>query len=365
MIVTSHGEFSKSCEKLQMTVAGLKAPDREVLQQSSCAFAAGYTASLISPGDRVADLTGGLGVISKEIAKFASSVVCVEIVKERADALRDNFESLGVGNIDVVNLDCKEWLEKEKNNFNCIYIDPSRRDSRGGRLFRLEDCSPNVVSLMPVLREKTERLLIKTSPLLDLKAALSLIPEIRRFHIIESGREVKELLLEIHFDKSEVQQQKEIRCIIENPDSSVRIIEMSLDAKQDFRYLEQGEGIKEDGYIYEPSPAIMKSGNFSCLNEYGESVRKLAPNTHLFYSSAYISDFPGRIFLIKKRLNSGNLKKLKGARLSVISRNHPAKAPELESRYRFRSSNDDFIIACSTIKEKMILMAEKIHCTIL
>ena len=35
----------------------------------------------------------------------------------------------------------------------------------------LNSCSPNVIELLPILKEKTPQLLLKTSPLLDISLA--------------------------------------------------------------------------------------------------------------------------------------------------------------------------------------------------
>ena len=56
-----------------------------------------------------------------------------------------------------------------------IFLDPARRDSHGGKVFKLADCTPNVVELLPALLERLApdgRIMLKLSPMLDISQAL-------------------------------------------------------------------------------------------------------------------------------------------------------------------------------------------------
>ena len=104
----------------------------------------------------------------------------------------------------------------------------------------------------------------------------------------------------------------------------------------------------------------MKAGVFGSIAKSYPNLLKLDVNTHLFYSDELVEHFPGRIFRVKGTLGRGELKKMKGGNFNVISRNHPAKAPELEKRYRLRSSECNFLIACTVRGTKTILESEKV-----
>lgn len=63
-----------------------------------------------------------------------------------------------------------------------IYLDPARRNS-SGRKFILEDLEPNILEWIPTFR-KTEKIIIKLSPLLDITSTLQQIDSISEIHIV-------------------------------------------------------------------------------------------------------------------------------------------------------------------------------------
>lgn len=336
-------------------------PDSLGLEQASGREAADYVASLIPKNSVVADITAGLGINTCFFNRRARQVFSVEIDSQRSMALGHNLRN---SNVEVINEDCQEWLDSFEGHLDIVYADPARRNKLNRKLVLIEDCSPNILELMPVLKEKADRLLIKTSPLLDMKEVSRLIPEVEGFHVIEVNREVKELLIDVNL-KQVGQTVPYVKCVIIDKENSRRIIDVqpanggqseNFTGKIELR----AEVLYSGGYIYEPSPALMKAGNFDVLYLYCPAIQKFAQNTHLFFSKEFYQNFPGRIFQIRSRMTAGDLKKIKGACFNVISRNHPARAPELETRYKLKSSDTDFLIACSTRDEKIILNVVKI-----
>ena len=81
-----------------------------------------------------------------------------------------------------------------------IYLDPARRKA-GQKVFRLEDCEPDLLPLLPLLRAKTQHLLVKLSPLIDLTLLQRQLPGITTLHVVSVHHEVKEVLAEVRFDK--------------------------------------------------------------------------------------------------------------------------------------------------------------------
>ena len=82
----------------------------------------------------------------------------------------------------------------ERSEVTCIYLDPARRDNHGGKVFRIEDCAPNIIDLLPLLQQKSTVLMIKLSPMLDITAALRSLGEGWQVHVVAVRNEVKELL---------------------------------------------------------------------------------------------------------------------------------------------------------------------------
>ena len=193
-------------------VDGLEIPSALSLEQCSSSATAAYKASLAGqavstsgfaaalpdpiepcPISTILDLTGGLGVDSFAFSQVAERVVYFERNAELAAAAGRNFARLGAGNIEVR---CEEVTpETELPEADLIYADPARRDAAGRKVFLLEDCTPDILTLLPLLLRKAPAVLVKLSPMADLAMlAERLGPALREIHVVECDGEVKELL---------------------------------------------------------------------------------------------------------------------------------------------------------------------------
>lgn len=122
-------------------------------------------------GESVLDLTCGLGVDAYALSKRFKRVVTIERNDMVAAVARENFRRLGAENIEVVCSSAEEYLTTCTDHFDWCFSDPDRRGEKGEKLVRLEDCSPDVVALMPTLQRVAERICIKCSPLFDVDEA--------------------------------------------------------------------------------------------------------------------------------------------------------------------------------------------------
>lgn len=137
-------------------------PDRSVEQSSSEACGAAKPLR----GESLLDLTCGLGGDTIELSRRFSRVVALERDAVLADVVRENLHRLGITNVEVVTTSAEEYLEQCDEHFSAIIVDPDRRISER-RSVRLEDSSPNVVALMPRMRQVAQQIAIKCSPLFD------------------------------------------------------------------------------------------------------------------------------------------------------------------------------------------------------
>ena len=160
--------------------------------------APGFAAALPVPAENnpintVLDLTGGLGVDSWAFSQVAERVVYFERNAELAAAAGRNFARLGAGNIEVR---CEEVTpQTDLPEADLIYADPARRDAAGRKVFLLEDCTPDILTLLPMLLRKAPTVLLKLSPMADLAMlADRLDPALREIHVVELDGEVKEIL---------------------------------------------------------------------------------------------------------------------------------------------------------------------------
>lgn len=122
-------------------------------------------------GDRVLDLTCGLGVDAWALSRRFRQVTTLERDPVLATVAAENFRRLGVTNVEVICASAEEFLQRDGSRYDWIYADPDRRNAAGRKMVRMEDCSPDVVTLLPRLREAAPRLCVKNSPLFDIDEA--------------------------------------------------------------------------------------------------------------------------------------------------------------------------------------------------
>lgn len=168
-------------------------PDRAFEQSSSDECAAAKRLE----GGRLLDLTCGLGIDSSRFAERFERVVAVERDEVLADVVRENMRRMGIANVEVVTASAEDYLQQaleRGERFDWVYADPDRRTVDGRRVVRLEDCSPNMVELMPLIGRLTERVAIKNSPLFDVDEAFRLFGKCG-VEVISLGDECKEVMI--------------------------------------------------------------------------------------------------------------------------------------------------------------------------
>ena len=224
----------------------------------------------------ILDLTGGLGVDSWAFSQVAGKVVYFERSEELAAAAVRNFARLGAGPIEVR---CETVTpETELPEADLIYADPARRDAAGRKVFLLEDCTPDILTLLPQMLRKAPAVLLKLSPMADLAMlAGRLSPFLREIHVVELDGEVKELL-----------------CLLGREPASLEpeivLTRLHGDSGTLLRFRPQQEreavpayadAVRPGDTLLVPSPALLKAGAFNLpCARWG--LRKLAPSTHLY-----------------------------------------------------------------------------------
>lgn len=306
-------------------------PPRLSLEQCSSEETARYKRSLLPARlGEVWDLTGGLGVDSYYLSDHAAQLHYVEHQPLLCELAVHNF-GLTDRPVLVHHAEAEEVLATI-SDADLIYLDPARRDSNGGKVFRLQDCTPDLTLLYPQLIGRCRQLLLKLSPMLDITDALRHLPDAREVHIVALRGEVKEVL---------------VRC---RPGEGLRYVAVNLltddpvveaDSLQPQAPLPLIDSEPEGTfYLAEPGAAVQKAGLQEVVAErYGLSL--LARNSHLYLSAAPIDDFPGRVFLAHVATKE-ELRQLTQA--NVISRNHPLRADELKKKYKLRDGGDTFLI---------------------
>jgi len=320
------------------------------LEQTSSEKTARYKASLVE-GKKMIDLTSGFGIDAYFFAERFKEVVHCELNLELSELAEHNFEILNSINVKTIQGDGIEYLKDSEQHFDWIYLDPSRRDDAGGKVFQLSDCTPNPAENLDLFFEKADHILIKTSPLLDLKAGIGELKNVSEIHVVAVNQEVKELLWILNKNapeeikvKTSHFQNKITQTFETNFSDSQSDIPLSLPLN----------------YLYEPNPAIMKSGMFRELASQTDSCT-LHSNSHLF-TSKELKDFPGRRFKILEVLpyNKKQLKQrltLKKANITI--RNFPKTVAEIRKELKIEDGGDSYLFFTTNRDEKKIVVVCK------
>lgn len=324
------------------------------LSQTSSEKTARYKSGLIS-GKNLVDITGGFGIDFFFLSeKFEKSSHC-EINPELSDITRHNYKMMAKKpNAVFYNEDGIAFLKKADQETDWIYADPGRRSETSGRVFRLEDCQPNILEHLDLLRSKSKHILLKTSPLLDITQGIHQLQSVESIHIVAVKNEVKELLWIVGQDKNT---NPPISCINLKSQNTERFKTSLLEENQQMISYADEFG----NYLYEPNAAILKAGFFKSVAAVF-NLHKIAVNSHL-YTSDYRLDFPGRRFLIKEVLPARK-KELKAAGISrgnVTARNFPLSPEEIKKKFKISDGGSSYLFFTQNNSgKKLVVHTEKL-----
>lgn len=324
-------------------------PPQINLEQASSIATAEYKASLVQ-GDSLIDLTAGMGIDAYAFSKKFNWVVAVEKNEKLVKISKHNYKTLQQNNLKYINSDFEKTLNENPNaNWDVIYLDPARRKN-AKKKFLLEDLEPNILNYIDNLTQRSKIVMIKLSPLFDLKMAIQKIPQIQEIHLVAVKNEMKELLL---ICQNKIQENPQIHAVnlrSNHPKFSFKLNDESQ-AKVQFSDFKK--------YIYEPNSAIMKSGAFQFIAEKFE-LYKLEKNTHLYTSDQLIKDFPGRIFECLEEIKNPK-KTLKNTAFHIISKNHPLSVEDIRKKFNIKESENSSLIFTQGIVGKKIIKCKKVE----
>ena len=375
---------------------------------------------------RVADLTGGLGVDSWAFAQVFGEVLYNEMRPELADAARYNFKELGLNNITVRNctlgspvqpaMTASVMADTDRpspvmtvgeilDGFepDVLFLDPARRASDGRKVFRLEDCQPDVLQLLPELFEACPRLLLKLSPMADITLVCKQLKNVKDVHVVAAEGECKELLLLLERDWNApysltIYESGAVMEIIDGgcgdvPRSSLR--DPSHFAVPSGHKLwappvpgansgppyypprgifaltglaEGGHGfgnITTPSYLFEPGKALLKAGAFELPCRYG--LEKMDRHTHLYVGEVVpeaLRPF-GKVFEILEvaPLNNRSIKDISKRYPSaeVTARNIPLSSSQLRAKLGVRSGASVHIFGIKTSTGNILLATRRLQ----
>jgi hypothetical protein len=328
-------------------------PSKISVEQTSSERTAEYKSGLLN-GSSLIDLTGGFGVDDYFFAKTMKRVTHCEINSDLSDIVKHNFKQLRVTNIDCIAGDSLNTLQSSTEKWDWIYIDPSRRNDAKGKVFMLKDCLPNVPENLDLYFEKSDAILIKTAPLLDLVAGLSELQNVKTIHIVALENEVKELLWELHKNYYGAISIKTVNLIKDKTDT----FEFELNAEA----TEANYSLPKH-YLYEPNSAIMKSGGFNEISSQYQ-LDKLHKHSHLYTSNELI-DFPGRIFEIQHVIpyTKKEIKiHLENSKHNLTTRNFPETVENIRKKWKIKDGGDSYCFFTTDMNnDKIVLLCNKLQ----
>ena len=363
-------------------------PVRLSCEQCSSEATARYKAQLVGHCHRLIDLTAGYGIDTFHLAEGMQEAHYVERNAELCAIAEHNFSlyrphiqvhnttaesflsSLPISNIPspiahspspiahipspiahipspIANIPSPISHSQSPIAHSLIYLDPARRSQSGGKVFRIEDCEPNVIDLLPTLRKHAASIMIKFSPMLDITAALRALGTDWDTHIVAVNNEVKEVLLVTGtgmMHAVNIRDMRTDRFFFSPADEKQAQLTIATDIQQ---------------YIYEPNAAIIKAGAFRLISErYG--LQKVDINTHLYTSNTCLSDFPGRIWEVVEEIKEPKKQLDKSARYSIISRNYPLTPEEIRKKYKLRDDDFNYLLALRHQGKPLLISAKRI-----
>lgn len=329
-------------------------PPKENLEQASSQETAEFKALLYS-GYSFVDLTGGSGIDAYYLSRKFKKSAFIEPNEHLCDIARHNFIELEA-EIRVHQSTAEEFISRSEQKYDLIYLDPSRRSDSKQRMTQIEDYHPNVISMLPDLMRKGDRVLVKVSPMVDIKQSIKQLQYVSKVICLAVRNEMKEILFELNMNVGGL--------------PVIDAINLKKNSFEEFsaNYDDEKNAISEidkpQAFIYEPNSAIRKAGFFKLIASKFE-LKKLDSNTHLYTSKELVIDIPGRILKLDEILKADKKiikKHVPSQTINVISKNYPLNTREIKKKYQLKDGGDQFLIFCkSEALGNVVLKCSKVN----
>lgn len=335
-------------------------PPHLSMEQCSSQQTALFKASIVA-GDTLLDLTGGWGVDCAFMSDKFKKTIYVENNTELAQIASSNFIALGKNSIQVVVDSCENFLQQHKNLFvDAIYIDPARRKRNGNRATLLQDYTPRILEIFPLMEQRAKQIMVKLSPMIDITALCNQLPHLTDIYVVGVRNEVKEILA-VKNALSHSTTHPVIHCV-----------SIQKEENQSLSFTLQDESTAKVSYtnniqsfVHIPSAVILKAGAYKTLASLHQ-IEKLHPNTHIYTSADALSAFHGRSFRVIEifSFSKSDIKTLQQQiqQANIVVRNFPLPPHELQKKLKIKEGGKHSLIATTLWGEKKVLIwAEVAH----
>ena len=318
---------------------------------------------------RIADLTGGLGVDSWFFSKRAEKVLYNEMQTALCKAAKHNFKALDTDNINISNSIAESnSISSIIGSFHpdIIYMDPARRGEGGRKVFLIEECTPDVLTLKDEIFRHCRHILIKLSPMADITMVCERLGmTCREVHVVSSEGECKELL--IWMDR-EWQEGYDITAV-ELPNGFPEKEAAGLRFSPEEEKSSAADIASETGeFLFEPGKSLTKAGAFNFTASHFH-ITKLGKSTHYYTTSdpstvALLKGY-GKVFQISEYspLDKRSIKEAgkNHPKAEVTARNIPMTSDALRKKLGCSSGGDVHIFGLkSDLKGNLLMVCKRI-----
>ena len=327
-------------------------PNKVNIEQTSSEKTAEFKSKIVT-GNVMIDATGGFGVDSMYFSKEFKKIIYIEENKELFEIVKANSKKLGL-NIEHLNDDGIEYVKKIDTGIDLLYIDPSRRNKENKKVHFLSDCTPLIDYDLIQSLQNFKTILIKCSPIIDLKKTINDLKVVSEIYIVGINNEVKEVLFNLNKQSNN---DIKIKCI----DLSNRELDFEF-CIDDINNKKNDDNSEVLNYLYEPNSMILKSGAFGLICDRYD-VKKLNINSHL-YTSKKLIDFPGRTFEVDSVVNYSkrNLKDLNISKANITTRNFPMDVKDLRKKSKISDGGKDYLFFTTNyLNNEIIIKTKKPH----
>lgn len=344
---------------------GIFLPEGITYEQSSGEATARYKADTFAPTPFLVDGTGGLGIDFSHLARRAQRAIYLERNEDFATAAQYNIprimgESYSPTRVEIQQGSLLDELERlVANGMEMLYFDPARRAQGGARTYALADTEPSPLKVCHSLQRNYQgRILIKVSPMEDIREVLRQLPSVQEIHIVQSGDEVKELLLYIRTLSTQSEATPPSLIAVQlSPEGLVvnRFCGTPAEESEQTPHFASALG----HYLLLPGAALQKSGLYHSIG-IAYNALPLHPNSHIYTTDQKPSLFLGKCYEVVRVIpaKSSELKRLHQAypEADFSQRNFPLKPVDFYKKTKIRPGSSHRLIGTTLLSGESVII---------
>lgn len=333
-------------------------PNVTVAEQCTNEWIARFHASLFAGVNHVIDLTAGLAIDSFYISKVVPQVTALELDETAASVIAANMAALEAKNVSVDSAEAVQWLrEHSERHFDAAFIDPARRSDNSSRVYALEDCSPSIFDIIPLLLGRCRYIIVKASPMLDIDYIARHIEGVSHIWVVSFNGECKEVLFQIGID--DVVEGLQVSAVGISKNGVEWCVDYDWHSISASTAMSNCSTPRKGDVLFVPDAAIVKSGAWRVLPQLYPSLRQLHPTTLLYSASdASRGAKEGRAFFIEHIVSVKEAERLCRdlKQVNVAVRNFPLTAAQLRAKLKVAEGGDTFIFGCKVADGSLKVM---------